>query len=261
MDLGHLFKDTESFVLAWGTSGLWVTTADAITNTTATGDAPWDVTRHTYVRSVGATRLAFVVAFLFLLFVGSITKPDEVCHRTPPLLLLLLLSLSSCSRRYRQPNTQSHLPLNLSPHASQQRDPTCQCSILKNSARRTVGGAQFSLDKATTPSGAEKEAVEAERGEGDTGTIEETNQAQAECEFDELKLNEAREKAIENLREEEEVVVLMPSKEFVIPHGPKRTVLYWLCRDVERTEKINDYLEGEPQRTGLRITPTYLVSH
>eukprot|EP00618_Florenciella_parvula_P015307 CAMPEP_0119507898 /NCGR_PEP_ID=MMETSP1344-20130328/27663_1 /TAXON_ID=236787 /ORGANISM="Florenciella parvula, Strain CCMP2471" /LENGTH=75 /DNA_ID=CAMNT_0007544571 /DNA_START=53 /DNA_END=276 /DNA_ORIENTATION=+ len=50
MDLGHLFKDTESFVLAWGTSGLWVTTADAITNTTATGDAPWDVTRHTYVR-------------------------------------------------------------------------------------------------------------------------------------------------------------------------------------------------------------------
>ena len=116
---------------------------------------------------------------------------------------------------------------------------------MKNSARRTVGGAQFSLDKATAPAGAEKEAVEAGREEGDTGTIEETNQAQAECEFDELKLDEAHEKAIENLREEEEVLVLMPAKEFVIPHGPKRTVLYWLCGDAERTEKINDYLEGE----------------
>ena len=108
-----------------------------------------------------------------------------------------------------------------------------------------MGGAQFSLDKATAPAGAEKEAVEAGREEGDTGTIEETNQAQAECEFDELKLDEANEKAIENLREEEEVVVLMPAKEFVIAHGPKRTVLYWLCGDVERTEKINDFLEGD----------------
>ena len=132
---------------------------------------------------------------------------------------------------------------------------------MKNSARRTVGGAKFSLDKATAPAGAEKEAVEAAREEGDTGTIEETNQAQAECEFDELKLDEAHEKAIENLREEEEVVVLMPAKEFVIPHGPKRTVLYWLCGDAERTEKINDSLEGEPQRTGLPLTPTCLVSH
>ena len=41
-----------------------------------------------------------------------------------------------------------------------------------------------------------------------------------------IKLDEAHEKAIENLREEEEVLVLMPAKEFVIPHGPKRTVLY-----------------------------------
>ena len=93
MDLGHLFKDTESPVLAWGTNGLWLTTADAITNTTSTGDAPWDVTRHTYVRSVGVTRLVLVVTFLFTMFAGSITKPDEVCHHTLPILLLLLLSL------------------------------------------------------------------------------------------------------------------------------------------------------------------------
>ena len=78
MDLGHLFKDTESLVLAWGTSGLWLTTADAIVNTTSTGDAPWNVTRHTYVRSVGVTRLIFSIAYMFTLFVGSITKPDEV---------------------------------------------------------------------------------------------------------------------------------------------------------------------------------------
>ena len=116
---------------------------------------------------------------------------------------------------------------------------------MKDSARRTVGGAQFSLDKATAPAGAENEAAEAGREEGDTGTIEETNDAQAECEFDELKLDEVHEKAIENLREDEEVVVLMPAEEFVIPHGPKRTVLYWLCGDAERTERIDDFLEGD----------------
>ena len=93
MDLGHLFKDTESTVLAWGTRGLWLTTADAITNTTATSDAPWDVTRHTYARSVGVTRLTFSIAYMFILCVGSMTKPDEVCHHTLPLLLLLLLLL------------------------------------------------------------------------------------------------------------------------------------------------------------------------
>ena len=98
MDLGHLFKDTESPVLAWGTSGLWLTTADAITNqtvtnTTATSDAPWDVTRHTYARSVGVTRLTFSIAYMFILCMGSMTKPDEVCHHTPSLLLLLPLLL------------------------------------------------------------------------------------------------------------------------------------------------------------------------
>jgi len=90
-----------------------------------------------------------------------------------------------------------------------------------------------------------------ERGEdgdteiaGATETIREVDDDDAECKFDELKLNEANEKAIENLREEEEVVVLMPAKEFVIPHGPKRTVLYWLCGDTEMTVKINRFLEG-----------------
>ena len=163
---------------------------------------------------------------------------------------------------------------------------------MKNSARRTVGGAKFSLDKPrgqkgvvtpTAPAGvprddggalphgqareagqvaergmplspasAEKGAVEMERGEdgdteiaGATETIKEVDDDDAECKFDELKLNEANEKAIEHLREEEEVLVLMPGEEFVIPHGPKRTVLYWLCGDAERTEKINDFLEGD----------------
>ena len=76
-----------------------------------------------------------------------------------------------------------------------------------------------------------------------------------------MKVDEPLEKGIEALGPDEEVVALMPTKEFVIPHGPKRTVLYWLCGDVEMTEKINDYLEGEPQRTGLPFTPTYLASH
>jgi hypothetical protein len=72
-----------------------------------------------------------------------------------------------------------------------------------------------------------------------------------------MKVDEVFEKGIEALEPDEEVVALMPTKEFGIPHGPKRTVLYWLCRDVEMTVKINDYLEGEPQRTGLPLTPTW----
>ena len=60
-----------------------------------------------------------------------------------------------------------------------------------------------------------------------------------------LRLDEASEKAIEPLGENEEVVVLMPGKEFIIVDGPKRTVLYWLCRDAAMTEMINGFLEGE----------------
>jgi hypothetical protein len=66
MDLGHVFKDTESAVLGWGADGLWLTTAEAIANTTfSASDAPWHVTRHTYMRSVAATRFAFCAAYLF----------------------------------------------------------------------------------------------------------------------------------------------------------------------------------------------------
>jgi len=96
-DLGHLFKDTESFVLAWGTDGLWLTTAESIAesiafanttiaNTTSsiTGDAPWDVTRHTHLRSVSVTRTVFCLAYLFVEYRRS-TNVDEVrtrlqCH-------------------------------------------------------------------------------------------------------------------------------------------------------------------------------------
>ena len=78
MDVGHLFKDTENVVIAWGTDGVWLTNAEAIANTTATGDAPWEVTRHTYLRSFAATRFALSAAYLFVDFRRSITNPDEV---------------------------------------------------------------------------------------------------------------------------------------------------------------------------------------
>ena len=79
MDIGHLFKNTETVVLAWGTDGVWFTNAEAIANTTSiAGDAPWDVTRHTYLRSVAATRFALSAAYLFVDLRRSITNPDEV---------------------------------------------------------------------------------------------------------------------------------------------------------------------------------------
>ena len=86
LDLGQLLKDTESTVLAWGTDGIRLTTAEAIANTTSgAGDAPWDVTRHTHLRSVAATRFALSAAYLFVDFRRSITNPDEVRVLLPPL--------------------------------------------------------------------------------------------------------------------------------------------------------------------------------
>jgi len=61
--------------------------------------------------------------------------------------------------------------------------------------------------------------------------------------FDAIALDEASANAIEALDEDDEVVVLMPATEFVIAHGPKRTVLYGLCGDLEMAMKINGFLE------------------
>jgi hypothetical protein len=109
-----------------------------------------------------------------------------------------------------------------------------------------VGGAHFSLNEPST------------RGGGVP-----PNDDHAECEFDELRLGEATEKAIEPLGKDDEVVALMPAKEFVVHHGPKRTVLFWFCQDAEMTKKVNEFLEGEP-RVGLfsiRSTPPTHVYH
>jgi len=186
MDAGHLFKDTKTIVLAWGTDGVWLTTAEAIANTTLTGEAPWDVTRHTYARSVTVTRLVLCVVYFYT--------------------------------EFRSSNTIG------------------ECSILRNSARRTVGGAHFSLNEPST------------RGGGVP-----PNDDHAECEFDELRLGEATEKAIEPLGKDDEVVALMPAKEFVVHHGPKRTVLFWFCQDAEMTKKVNEFLEG------VKVFTAYLI--
>ena len=51
LDLGHLFKDTNSLVLAWGADGVAFTTADAIANTNSTTASHVildGIRRHTY---------------------------------------------------------------------------------------------------------------------------------------------------------------------------------------------------------------------
>ena len=88
MTLGHLLKDAESVVLAWGTGGIWLTTHEAIANTTSAGnDAPWDVTRHTYLNSIAVARFALVAAYLFVTLRKLITNPEEVRVLLPPLAL------------------------------------------------------------------------------------------------------------------------------------------------------------------------------
>ena len=97
-----------------------------------------------------------------------------------------------------------------------------------------------------------------DKSNGQTQLDEQTSQPapgngddHAACDFDELKLDEASEEAIEQLEEDEKVVVLMPAMEFVVAHGPRRTVLYTLCRNAEITEKINDFLEGKVGRVTI----------
>jgi len=125
-----------------------------------------------------------------------------------------------------------------------------KCSILKNSARRTVGGSIFSLNEPNDQETPNEEA--ASLPPPSTGgrsmsfmrphrSVRSTDR----IDFDAFELDESSEQMIEALEEDDEVVVLMPGKEFVIPAGPKRTVLYWLCRSVALTEKINGFLEGE----------------
>ena len=118
---------------------------------------------------------------------------------------------------------------------------------MKNAARRTVhkpkpkehGGANAVSDTGSDTRGTLKLLSDAVRRSFKGVQSSKIN-------FKKMKLDKALEKGIEALRPDEEVMALMPTKEFMIPHGPKRTVLYWLCGDVEITVKINDYLEGEP---------------
>ena len=108
MDAGHLFKDTKTIVLAWGTDGVWLTTAEAIANTTFTGEAPWDVTRHAYARSVTVTRLVLCVVYFYTEFRSSNTIGE-------------VRTLLQCHYRYRLGcwyprvyNLQPHTLLSLS---------------------------------------------------------------------------------------------------------------------------------------------------
>ena len=115
-----------------------------------------------------------------------------------------------------------------------------------------VGGADFSLDEQNSQpiAGAtpEEDAGSARPSQRQQKTslrhAEGLHEDTDKIVFDEIALDEASDKAIEGLADDEEVVVLMPAKEFVIAHGPKRTVLYWLCRNVGMAITINDTLEG-----------------
>ena len=119
-----------------------------------------------------------------------------------------------------------------------------------------VGEAQPSLDQPSVLAAPEEDAEALPASNGDLASSQprrrrpqalkrDLRKVTDKIVFDEIELDEASEKAIEPLDEDEEVVVLMPAKEFVIRHGPKRTVLYWLCRSLTTTEKINGTLESQ----------------
>ena len=111
-----------------------------------------------------------------------------------------------------------------------------------------MGGAQFHLDQAHAAPAEDARALPVSGRNSTSGTASNTDEDNTdEIVFDAFKLDESSERVIEALGEDEEVVVLMPAKEFLVACGPKRTVLYWLCRDVAMAENINVFLEGEFQ--------------
>ena len=117
---------------------------------------------------------------------------------------------------------------------------------MRNSARRTVGGARFSLAQPTVQATPTEEPRVPDVSSPTSGQQQQNQTLETgRIMFNEIALAVASEMAIRELDDSEEVMVLMPAMEFVIAHGPKRTVLYWLCRDAGTTENINDYLEGE----------------
>ena len=71
------------------------------------------------------------------------------------------------------------------------------------------------------------------------------NPARENFVYNDVELDDESREDVEMLRDDEEVVVLIPADEYVIHHGPERTVLYFLFRNLWLTEKINGAFEGE----------------
>ena len=82
----------------------------------------------------------------------------------------------------------------------------------------------------------------------------------AACAFDEIKLGEASKRAIRTLDDDDEVVVLMPAMEYVVPHGPKRSVLFWLCGNLVLVQRVNGFLDGTLARAHLPWSCRYAIA-
>mmetsp|Transcript_15841 Transcript_15841/g.36940 ORF Transcript_15841/g.36940 Transcript_15841/m.36940 type:complete len:491 (+) Transcript_15841:793-2265(+) len=236
MDVAHFFKDTESVALAWGTDGLWFTTAEAINTTSSAGDAPWDVTRHTYLQSVSPPRLALTVAYVFVDYRRAITKPDE-CSILRNSVLRTVYEAIADSTRAPAGTLDQAVP-------GQGR---VVGQIVGQGAQVAEADAEVGMEQLPTQ-GAVEAAITGDDGNiglaGTPATVGEHDDGRTASAFSESKLEEASEKSIEALGEDEDVVALMPAEEFVIANGPKRTVLYWLSQNVTMTKKINGSLEG-----------------
>mmetsp|Transcript_104276 Transcript_104276/g.300560 ORF Transcript_104276/g.300560 Transcript_104276/m.300560 type:complete len:670 (-) Transcript_104276:1991-4000(-) len=240
LDFARLFDDTESVVLAWGTDGIWFTTAEAIGNTTsAASDAPWDVTRHTYLQPVSTTRFVLVCAYMSLDCWGSTTKPNECSilrHSTRRSVGGANFSLDERSGQGLEAPYEA--PAGAAREENEALSPGQDREVAQEAER---GIPVAPADAATRGGGTDRAGGTKTRGKRGKPTIVAKD---AECRFDEMRLVGASEKGIQTLGDDEEVVVLMPGKGFVIPVGPKRTVLYWLCGDVGTTVNINGFLEG-----------------
>lgn len=120
-----------------------------------------------------------------------------------------------------------------------------QCLILKDAPGRTVG-----VQEEEQPDNVGQEATLSGSNDGVQSPVDEQVQVDPAREtfaYDDVDLDDESREDVEMLRDDEEAVVLMPADEYVIHHGPERTVLYFLCRNLLLSEKINDALEGEEQ--------------
>ena len=132
-----------------------------------------------------------------------------------------------------------------------------ECSILKNAARRSViGGSQEGVEQAhgTADTVLHEGSQDLSTYEETQGDVERAPELQRTSEYcEDAALDAESEATVNGLSDDDELIVFMPSEEFAIADGPKRSVACFLLNGNHRmARRINDF--GEEYKGWMQIS-------